>query len=483
MSDLAVLEISAWLLSALHLLGLFAAVDALFKARTAQGAIAWLLALLLLPLLSLPAYLLFGTRKFQGYTNARRVDDARVRRLTRRIDHELVSRVRAPFDSRHPEYHTFERLVRLPFARFNHCELLIDGEATFSALFAALEQARSYVLAQFYIVRDDALGRRFAAALIACVRRGVSVRLLYDAIGSHALPSAYLHDLRDAGVKLSAFGGAPERKRKSWRFQVNFRNHRKVVVIDGHTTFVGGHNVGDEYLGKDPSLRPWRDTHVMVRGPAALGAQLSFLEDWYWMTGEVPSLRWEFEPSEAVGDQRVLVLPSGPADDVETCSLMFIQLIDAARERIWIVSPYFVPDEAVIAALQLAVFRGVDVRILLPRRPDHRLVWLAAFAYLEETVGQGIRVFRYLDGFLHQKVALIDDRYAAVGTANLDNRSFRLNFEITLLFADGGMTGAVERMLRRDFHRAVEFRREEIDRQGALFRFGARLARLFAPVL
>ncbi len=483
MSDLPAIEIGGLVLAAIHLLGLIAAIDALFKARTAQGAVAWILSLLLLPLFALPAYLLFGSRKFQGYTDARRAGDARIHRLTRLLEQELVPRVRASFDQVHAEYGAFERLARLPFARYNRAELLIDGEATFEAIFAALASAEHYVLAQFYIVRDDALGRRFQQALIDCARRGARVWLLYDSIGCVGLPEGWLRPLRDAGVEVSGFGGAPGRR--AWRFQLNFRNHRKVVVVDGRVAFVGGHNVGDEYLGKaaDSRLRPWRDTHVAVHGPAAIATQISFLEDWYWMRRELLPLRWDFDPAEALDDQRVLVAPSGPADDLDTCSLLFVQLINSASQRAWIVSPYFVPDEALIEALQLAVLRGVDVRVLLPERPDHRIVWLAAFAYLEDTLPHGVRVFRYARGFLHQKVALIDDRYATVGTANMDNRSFRLNFEITLLFTDGEILGAIERMLRRDFADSRELRCTEVDRRGRLFRLMARFARLFAPVL
>ncbi len=480
MSDLSAIEIGGAMLALVHLLGLITAVDALFKARTAQGSIAWILSLLLVPLFALPAYLLFGSRKFSGYTDARRAGDAKIHRLTRLLEQELVPRVRASFDTRHPEYQALERLVRLPFARFNEARLLIDGEATFAAMFKALEEAGEYVLAQFYIVRDDGLGKRFQSALIACAARGVRVHLLYDSIGCYALPERYLRALVDAGVRVSGFGGAPGRK--AWRFQINFRNHRKILVIDGRTAFVGGHNVGDEYLGRDPKLRPWRDTHVQVHGPAAIGLQISFLEDWFWMRGKMLALKWDFDASQARADQRVLVAPSGPADDVDTCSLLFIQLINSANQRVWIVSPYFVPDEALISALQLAVFRGVDVRILLPEKPDHRIVWLAAFAYLEDTLLYGVRVFRYMRGFLHQKVALIDDRYASVGTANLDNRSFRLNFEITLLFTDADATGAVERMFRKDFADSREVHMAEINRR-ASFRFAARLARLFAPLL
>ena len=265
------------------------------------------------------------------------------------------------------------------------------------------------------------------------------------------------------------------------RLQVNFCNHRKILVVDGHTAYVGGHNVGNEYLGLDPELSPWRDTHAEVCGPAALAVQLAFLEDWYWATERLPVLDWSV-PLDPPGKVPVLVLPSGPADENETCSLFFLHAINSAQKRLWITSPYFVPDEAVVAALQLAAMRGVDVRIMLPAKADNRLVHLASFAYIPETRRVGIRLFRYRAGFLHQKVMLMDD-VGTIGTANLDNRSFRLNFEIALVFADTGFAAEIADMLERDFARCDEIGKTDVSHLPLLTRIGASMARLLAPVL
>ncbi len=265
---------------------------------------------------------------------------------------------------------------------------------------------------------------------------------------------------------------------------MNFRNHRKIVVVDGQTAFVGGHNVGDEYVNKgpDPSLQPWRDTHVEVFGPAVLGIQLAFVEDWYWMTDRIPDITTD--PVAATdADQRILVLPSGPADTLDTCGLLFTQLIHSAQRRLWIVSPYFVPDDAVVSALQLAALRGVDVRIMLPDRVEHLLVHLAKFSYLEEALPVGIRFFCYEAGYLHQKVILVDEDMAGIGTANLDNRSFRLNFEITLLFADQGCVQEIATMLEADFAHCREMSLDEVQQRSLWFRIATRIARLFSPIL
>ncbi len=216
-------------------------------------------------------------------------------------------------------------------------------------------------------------------------------------------------------------------------------------------------------------------------GPAALAVQLSFLEDWYWATGKAPEFGWV--PHLPGGDGKdVLVYPTGPADRLESATLMFLTGINAARERVWIASPYFVPDESLMNALHLAALRGADVRIIIPDKADHTLVWLAAYSYFEEASETGIRFFRYMDGFLHQKVVLIDDDISAVGTANFDNRSFRLNFEIMAVVADRAFNAEVEPMLLADMDKSVEMQPGDLDKKSFWFKLGTRLARLTSPV-
>jgi cardiolipin synthase len=320
------------------------------------------------------------------------------------------------------------------------------------------------------------LGKRMQQALIDRVRAGVDVCVLYDGIGSHALPNEYVETLQEAGVIIHSFAT----QRRSNRFQLNFRNHRKIVVVDGMRGYVGGLNVGDEYLGLSPPLAPWRDTHLEIEGPAVADLQRSFAEDWHWVTGELPPL---LKPQQQVGNAHTLIVATGPADRQETCSLFFVSLIHAARHRLWITTPYFVPDQAVMSALRLAVFRGVDVRVLIPCRPDHRTVFLATSLYAHDAVLAGIRVFRYQPGFVHEKVLLVDDDTASVGSMNLDNRSFRLNFEIGALNVDPEFAGEVEAMLCDDFAHAHEVTAAEYEKAPYLRRLAMHVARLFDPVL
>ena len=445
--------------------------------RTSQGSIAWLVCLLTFPYVAVPLYWVFGRTKYVGYIDARRTENMDIQPIIDRVVPELPEFV-VQLNEDLMNFRVMEELAAMPFTRYNDAELLVDGEQTFAAIFEGIESAQHYVLVQFFIIKDDELGREFQEALMKKARSGVRVYLLYDEIGCIRLPGSYLKKLKNAGVDVSPFNSTKGFRN---RLQLNFRNHRKVVVVDGNCAFTGGFNVGDEYMGRSKKFGPWRDTHICVRGPAVQAVQFAFIEDWYWATHAVPELNWS--PKRAnTGDKNVLVIPSGPADDLETCGLFFLHAIHSAKRRVWIASPYFVPDPKVVAALQIAALRGVDVRILLPEKADHILVWLSSFSYYGETKPCGVRLFRYQPGFLHEKVMLVDDEIATVGTANLDNRSFRLNFEITLMVVDAAFGARVKAMFEEDFARSRLVEQEDLDAQSVWFKFGVRVARLAAPI-
>ena len=410
----------AWLTAMLfaHVLGFVSSLDALMSTRTSPGAVAWIVSLNTFPVAAVPTYWVFGRSRFQGYVIGRREDDNELyTELQDRMSLVHPFRVTLPPDDRKVE--AIERLAKMPMVVGNEVELLIDGEATFRSIFEGIEAARESVLVQFYIVRDDDIGRELQALLMRKAREGVRVHFLYDEIGSYRLPASYLAAMSEAGVEVRRFHST---RGTGNRLQLNFRNHRKVVVVDGRHGWLGGLNVGDEYLGRSSRFGDWRDTHLRMTGPATLCLQLSFVEDWHWATGEVLELDWTPQPANGQ-DVPVLVLPSGPADRFETASLMVQHAINSARERLWISSPYFVPDEGVLGALKLAALRGVDVRVLIPERPDNILTYYAAYAFVAPLLEVGVHIHRYQAGFLHGKTMLIDDSASAVGTVNLDNRS------------------------------------------------------------
>jgi cardiolipin synthase len=463
-----------------HLLGIIAAIHALLTVRTAQGSIAWAMPLIFIPYITLIPYLVFGRSSFDAYIKARRQANREMRDAIVDLNWRpwVEEAVAARRSSAYESLRAMPKLGRMPCLANNEVKLLVNGDATFGAIFDAISRAKQAVLVQFFIIHDDDLGRRLQTLLLEKAAEGVSIHVLYDRIGSHALPASYTEKLRAGGVQIKAFA-----TRSGWlnRFQINFRNHRKIVVVDGEIGFVGGHNVGDEYLGLKPPLAPWRDTHVAIVGPVVACLQESFAEDWFWATRELPPLILpESYPEDGVLCQ---LLASGPADPQETCSLFFVEAIHAATERVWITTPYFIPDEAVSAALYLAVLRGVDVRILLPSRPDHYVVYAASSLFAFEAVRAGVRIFRYKPGFLHQKVVLVDSEISAIGSANMDNRSFRLNFELMLLTVDEDFARNVEDMLNADFALAHELSIEESRETHHLQQLGMRIARLISPIL
>lgn len=463
-----------------HIVGVIAALHAVMTVRTAPGAIAWAGSLVMMPYFALIPYLIFGRSRFAGYVNARRFNNDRLRE----IRHGMTGNERAALSASVVQapaqacMRALPRLTGIPCLANNHVRLLVNGDATFDAIFAAIDTAREQLLVQFFIVHDDELGRALQERLCNRARAGVKVYFLYDSIGCHALGRHYIRVLQQAGVEARPFSTHPGFVN---RFQLNFRNHRKLVVVDGARAFVGGHNVGNEYLGKRPPLAPWRDTHIEIQGAAVLDLQMAFAEDWYWAAREVPYLM--MPPAAPAGDMVCQIVPSGPADAQETCSLFFVEAIQAATRRVWITSPYFVPDEAVFAMLRLAVLRGVDVRILIPSRPDHLVVYAASTIYAYQAIGAGVKMYRYEPGFLHQKVILIDDEAAAVGTANLDNRSFRLNFELMVMTAHPAFAADVARMLEADFDKARRIDRDDFLHSPAILRVAMHVAKLFAPIL
>ena len=462
-----------------YLLGFLSSINAVMTSRTSQGSIAWVVSLNTFPFIAVPAYWLFGNSRFNGYVKAKHSSSVKVQnRLAKML--QGLEPYHLPKSKISSAAVAAEKLADLPFLQKNSAQLLIDGRATFESILGGIDSATSYILFQFYIVHNDEIGRTIKEHLIAKSKEGVKIYFLYDEIGSLGLPDSYKEDLKKAGIEIWSFH---TQKGPGNRFQLNFRNHRKIVIVDGKTAWVGGHNVGDEYLGRDPKFGSWRDTHMKLTGPAVIAIQVSFVEDWHWATGEtLPDIAWKPTPS-AEGNTNVLIVPSGPADDLETATLMFLHMINSTKKRIWIATPYFVPDYAILAALQLAGLRGVDVRILVPDKADNLLVNLSFYTYLNDASCTGVRFFRYTDGFLHEKVMLIDDDISTVGTANVDNRSFRLNFEITGLVSDPLFAAEIEAMFIDDFAHAREMTESDIENHSFGFRLATRLARLTSPVL
>lgn len=458
----------------LELIAIVFLLKAIRTARTSQGALGWAMFLLFLPFVAVPAYLFLGNWRYQGYTVARRKSEELIAQIHERST--LFEATNLPDPGLQC---SIQAIAGLPIVRGNDMQILVDADKTFRAMFDAIRTAQDYVLVQFYIINDDDLGRGLKDALISTARRGIPVRLLYDAVGSKGLTTAYLEDLRAAGVQYSDINAVFGPKS---RFQLNFRNHRKTVIVDGRLGFTGGFNVGDEYAGKDPKFGNWRDTHCQLTGPIVLQLQLVFAEDWLGAAHEnlLAELSWDADAQDA--DMNGVILATGPADEEDMGAYYFCALIHAAKTRIWIASPYLVVENDILSGLKLAAMRGVEVRLMVPLNRDHWATWLAAFAYFDELRHAGVEIWRYGDGFMHQKVVLVDEDIASIGTINLDNRSCRLNFEATALLFDQNAARDVKAMLESDFTKSERLE-TELDAQPLLIRLGAPIARLFAPLL
>ncbi|MBS3803846.1 MAG: cardiolipin synthase [Oleiphilaceae bacterium] len=466
-------------LAFLYGFALYCVFRVLLTYRTSQGALAWIIGLLAFPFITLPLFVLFGRNRFSGYVRARRLGEQSLNYHLTDFEQQTSSLTGADNQHLDDDLKVLCRLTKQPFTTGNECHLLKDGRVIFKALFDAMENAREYILMEFYIVRSDRVGQRVKTILKRKLAQGVKVYFLYDDIGSVLLSKGYLRELSRAGAQVASFGDGNVRRR---RFQMNFRNHRKLLICDGEVGFVGGINLGDEYLGTEFDQGRWRDTHCCLRGPAVLGLQLAWLEDWNWANANMPALNWQ-PAATSRGNQEVLILPTGPADPFETCTLFFLNCINNARQRIWITSPYFVPDFQVVNALQLAALRGVDVRIIIPEKSDGPLVRLAAYSYLVQASRAGIGIYRYQPAFMHQKIILVDDRYAVVSTANLDNRSMRLNFEIMALSTGAEFVRDVEAMLEDDLSACVRMTALDYQDRSLVFRITCRAVRLAAPLL
>ena len=458
--------------------GILAAVEAVMTTRTAQGAVAWSVSLVTFPFVALPAYLVLGRSKFEGtmaaYDQSKDEIDKTIATFRENMQPWSV-----PSDDSPSVYKSVRQLANMEMTHSNRAELLINGDATFASILDGVAKAEHYVLFQFYMIHDDMIGRKVQEALIERADAGVRVYVLYDEVGSHGLPDSYVEKLRAAGVKVSSFKPT---QGSGNRFQLNFRNHRKMVVVDGKTAWVGGHNVGDEYMGRDPEFSPWRDTHVRLDGPVAIQMQAVILGDWYWATRELPELNWQPQAAEG-SNVKAMMVPFAPSSKFETAGLFFVTALNSAKKRIWLSAPYFVPDEAILKALQLAALRGVDVRIITTGKPDSWPVFLAAFNYIHLLHDLDIKFYSYQPGFLHEKVMLVDDEFSTVGTPNFDNRSFRLNFEVTSLILDKTFASEMEKMFEQDFAHAVPIDANALEKKPFWWRLAVNLSRLAAPVL
>lgn len=472
-------------LVSVYVFAFYSAYHALRHVRSSQGAVGWTVGLITLPLLALPLYWVFARHRFEGYREAIRDVGVHHQQSVQAVHNELRTDNYARSTRQQTALEQVADVLDTPIGLAEELELLIDGSQYFDAVLSAIEQAEYYIYIEYFIIRDDEIGNRVAEALIRRAKDGVTVRILYDEVGCLRLANAYLDRLTAAGVDVRAFN-----TRQGWvnRFQINFRNHRKLVVVDAKIGIVGGLNIGDEYLGEAAGLTHWRDTGILVRGPVTRKIQAVFAGDYYWAARQdLPEACWsDPEAEQSSTDEQAgnaAICSTGPADMRPRATMMFSAAARAAQDRLWICTPYLVPDEASTVALHMAKSRGVDVRLLIPDEIDHWPVYLAGFHYEQELDEAGIDVYRYQAGFMHQKCVLVDDQLALIGSTNLDHRSLFLNFELMVATDDRALVAQVAAMLEQDFAAAEQSSGPNARVRWWYERAGTAIARLFTPVL
>jgi len=484
------MNVLSWLLTAILVLNMTLATVIIFRERRDIGSTwAWLLVLYFIPLLGFVLYLFFA----QNYRRTRLFEWKEIDRTgLREAAIEQLSRVGAgEYEIRNSAANDYRDLIVMHlkarqalYTENNEVELLLDGREKFDRLFQDIAEARDHIHIQYYIIQKDDLGGRLIRALAEKARAGVTVRLLYDELGSRRLNRRSLQEFRDAGGIAVAFFPS---KFRLINFRLNYRNHRKLVVIDGKIGYVGGFNVGDEYLGLDPKFGYWRDTHLRMRGEAVHAMQARFILDWNQASHDKVHYRTELFPeSEAKaesGSAGVQIVASGPESKLEYIKNGYVKMISSAKHSILIQTPYFVPDAGFLDALRIATLSGVQVSIMIPDKPDHPFIYWATMSYIGVMLKAGVSVYLYRNGFIHAKTIVVDEEIASVGTANMDVRSFKLNFEVNAFLYDKEVSGKLADAFREDINVSEALTLEQYGQRSRKIRIKESVSRLLSPIL
>ncbi|HTM22581.1 MAG TPA: cardiolipin synthase [Kofleriaceae bacterium] len=455
---------------------LIMAVHIVLQRRPAASTISWLLVLAFLPVLGFLIYRLIGPLRLER----KKLRRAAGRRLVRDTLGAL-----ADLEAQSPED---LQLALVPIGvgeqapmRASQVDLFFDGASTYAAMAEAIAAARHHIHLEYYIWEPDRIGHRMRDLLVDRARAGVKVRMIVDGTGSNNLRRRFLRPLRDAGVEVAWFNPLTFRSLRSRR--ADFRTHRKILVCDGRVGFTGGMNIVDSHSA-ELSDDYWRDTHLRIEGAAVWAMQRVFCEDWVFVSGAMPPCVEELVPADDPSAPHIVqIVSSGPDAGGFAIHKAYFTAINEARERVWITTPYFVPDEPMLAAMTAAALRGIDVRILLPARGDSKLIDLAARSYFPELLAAGVAIWEYQARFIHAKTMVIDDDVGIVATANMDNRSFRLNFEIAAVLYGEQPAARLAHQYMTDLGDSRQVAATDLDRLSFARRFGQAGARLFSPLL
>ncbi|HOO31863.1 MAG TPA: cardiolipin synthase [Thermotogota bacterium] len=489
-------------LSFLLIINILFAVSIVFLERKdPQTTLAWLMVLIFIPGLGFFLYLFFGQNlKKEKMFKLKESEDRILKNILKLQENELDKHEMTFYDPTLVEYKDIIKMNIKTDDSFltqnNEIAIFTDGNDKYKSLISDIENAKSHIHLLYYIFNDDEIGNKIIDTLIRKLDEGVKVKLLYDDVGCSKTNSELFLRFEDHGGETAPFFPFILPR---FHFRLNFRNHRKIAIIDGKTGYIGGFNIGDEYLGKNHNLGNWRDTHLRITGDAVYALQIRFLMDWEYASKEKPRIYDEnrikraikkydyvddlFPINHPVGKKAVQIVSSGPDSDSEQIKYGYLKLINRAKESIFIQSPYFIPDSSIVESLKIAALSGVDVRIMIPCKPDHPFVYWATLSNAAELLNSGVRIYRYMDGFLHSKTIVVDGRISSVGTANWDVRSFKLNFEVNSFIYDKETSKALNDFFLKDLTKSSELTKQAYENRKITIKVKESFSRLLSPLL
>ncbi|GMQ63610.1 cardiolipin synthase [Vallitalea maricola] len=467
---------------------IFTGIIITLERKSPTTTLAWLLFMIMLPGIGFIFYLIFSQniskRKIFKYTSEES-----------KLYKSILNQQRKEFENHSFKFNDksmanysdmilfHNKLSESFYSQNNDVQIITDGKQKFHILFSEIKKAKNHIHIAYYIMKNDSISYELYDLLKQKAREGVKVRLLGDHIGCRHIKKQTYKELKEAGVEVALF--FPSRF-KLINSKANYRNHRKIVVIDGEVGFIGGFNVGDEYLGRNKRFGYWRDTHLNIKGDAVIGLQMRFLLDWRNASKKPLESSLDYfkeSPSPSLGKIGMQIVTSGPDSINEQIKHGYIKMISSAKKSIIIQTPYFIPDESILEALKIASVSGVDVRIMIPNKPDHMFVYWATYSYIGDLLKYGIRAFTYENGFLHSKMIAVDGKLSSVGTCNFDIRSFKLNFEANAFIYDRQTTRTLEREFEKDLHLCNEITKDDYMNRSQRIKMKETISRLFSPIL
>ncbi|KRL39080.1 cardiolipin synthetase [Liquorilactobacillus uvarum DSM 19971] len=482
------LELVGLIIRIVWIINIIAAVFTVFKEkRDISATWAWLLVLTFLPIIGFILYLFVGKKisrdKIYDIKTQERMGIEQLVSLQKEQwrEKELLPADEIT-DTAGEMVHLFLETDNAILTKHNHIKIFDDGYAKFKALFEDIRAAKNHVHVEYYTFYNDQIGNELRTILEEKAAEGVEVRVIYDSFGSRGTTHRFFARLEELGGRAEPFFGS---RRSFPNFRLNYRDHRKLVIIDGRIGYIGGFNVGDQYLGRSPKFGHWRDTHIKITGNAVIAMQSRFFMDWNATVKEqhIGYKENYFPLAPGQGKASIQIVSSGPDSEVENIKLGYIKMINNATDYVLIQTPYLIPDDSLLEALSIAAFSGIKVRVMIPSMPDHAFVYRATQFYAKSLVDAGVEIYKYNKGFLHSKTLVVDGKIAAVGSANMDYRSFKLNFESNAFIYDTEVSEQLAEIFEKDQKECTKLTAEYFKQQSLWLKFKQYFSRLLSPIL